>query len=64
MYYRQQSIYFGENRTKCIFFGSKQKLKKARILNIVYNGIEIKHHSKVTYLGCLPDEIMSGIKNY
>ena len=26
----------------------------------MYNGIEIKQYSKVTYLGCLLDETMSG----
>ena len=26
----------------------------------MYNGIEIKQYSKVTYLGCLMDETMSG----
>ena len=41
-------------------FGSKLKLKNAGKLNIMYNGIEIKQYSKVTYLGCLLDETMSG----
>ena len=49
-----------EERTKCILFGSKLKLKNAGKLNIMYNGIEIKQYSKVTYLGCLLDETMSG----
>ena len=26
----------------------------------MYNGIEIKQYAKVTYLGCLLDETMSG----
>ena len=26
----------------------------------MYNGIEIKQYAKVTYLGCLLDEAMSG----
>ena len=26
----------------------------------MYNGIELKQYSKVTYLGCLVDETMSG----
>ena len=54
------SIHLGEDKTKCIFFGSKLKLKNAGKLNITYNGIEIKQHSKGTYLGCLLDETMSG----
>ena len=40
-----------------MFFGSKQKLKKAGILNVVYNRTEIKHYSKVACLGCLGHEI-------
>ena len=38
----------------------KLKLKSAGKLNIMYNGIELKQYSKVTYLGCLVDETMSG----
>ena len=36
------SIHLGEHKTKCILLGSKDKLKKAGKLNIMYNGIEIK----------------------
>ena len=54
------SIPLGEDKTKCILFGSKFKLKNTGKLNIMYNGIEIKQYSKVTYLGCLLDETMSG----
>ena len=54
------SIHLGEEKTKCILFGSKLKLKNAGKLNIMYNGIEIKQYSKVTYLGCLLEETMSG----
>ena len=54
------SIHPGEDKTKCILFGSKRKLKNAGKLNIMYNGIEIKQYSKVTYLGCLLDKRMSG----
>ena len=52
--------HLGEDKTKCILFGSKHKLKNAGKLNIMYNRIEIKQYSKVTYLGCLLDETMSG----
>ena len=31
-----------------------------QIFRFVFNGIEIKQYSKVTYFGCLLDEIMSG----
>ena len=54
------SIHIGEGKAKCILFGSKHKIKNAGKLNIMYNGIEIKQYSKVTYLGCLLDEKMSG----
>ena len=53
------SIHLGEEKTKCILFGSKLKLKNAGKLNIMYNGIEIKKYSRVTYLGCLLDETVS-----
>ena len=54
------SIYLGEEKTKCILFGLKLKLKNAGKLNIMYNGIEIKQYFKVTCFGCLLDETMSG----
>ena len=54
------SIHLGEEKTKCIFFGSKLKLKNAGKLNIMYNGIKITQYSKVTYLGCLLDKTISG----
>ena len=54
------SIHLGEDKTKCILFGSKLTLKNAGKLNIIYNGNEIKQYSKVTYLVCLLDETMSG----
>ena len=54
------SIHLCEEKTKCILFSSKLKLKNAGKLNIMYNGIEIKQYSKVAYLGCLLDEAMSG----
>ena len=54
------SIHFGEEKTKSILFASKYLIKKGNILNISYNGIEIKQHSKVCYLGCILDETLSG----
>ena len=45
--------------TKSILFGTKHKLRNAKSLNIVYNGIEIKQHAKVKYLGCILDESLS-----
>ena len=54
------SIHFGEDKTKCVLFASKNKVKKAEPLNIIYKGTEIKQHSKVNYLGCILDESLSG----
>ena len=51
-------IHFSENKTKCILFGSNQKVRKAGKPNIVYIRTEIKLDYKVTYLGCLLDETM------
>ena len=54
------SIHFGEDKTKSILFSSKRKIKKASPLNIQYKDIKIKQYSKVTYLGCILDETLSG----
>ena len=54
------SIQFGQDKTKSILFGSKLKLWNAKSLNIVYNGIEIKQHAELKYLGCILDESLSG----
>ena len=52
--------HFGEDKTKSILFSSKRKVKKASPLNIQYKDIKIKQYSKVTYLGCILDETLSG----
>ena len=52
------SIHFGENKT--ILFSSKSKIEKAIPLNIQYKGKKVKQYSKVTYLGCIFDEILFG----
>ena len=54
------SIHFGDDKTKSILFASKRKIKSVRKLKINYKNIQIKQHSKVTYLGCILDETMSG----
>merc|ERR1712034_115796 len=54
------SIHFGEDKTKSILFTSKNKLKKVGDLSIHHGDIQIKQHSKVTYLGCILDEDLSG----
>ena len=50
------SIHFGEDKTKSILFAAKRKIKKVPKLKIIYKNIQIKQHSKVTYLGCILDE--------
>ena len=54
------SIRFGENRTKCILFGTKQKLNKIDSLGIRYGTIKIKQCHTVTCLHCALDENLSG----
>jgi len=54
------SIHFGEDKTKSILFGVNRKLKKVEDFTIIYGDTEIKRHSKVTYLGCILDETLSG----
>ena len=54
------SIHFGEDKTKSILFTSKNKIKKVGKLNITFGETQIKQHSKVTYLGCVLDETLSG----
>ena len=54
------SIHFGEDKTKSRLFASKHKIKKVPKLKINYKNIQIKPYSKVTYLGCILDEAMSG----
>ena len=55
------SIHFGKDKTKSIIFLSKRKIKKFPKLNITCKNTPIKQHSKVTYLGCILDETVSGV---
>ena len=54
------SIHFGQDKIKSILVGTKDKLRNAKSLNIVYNDIEIKQHAKFKYLGRVLDESVSG----
>ena len=54
------SIHFREEKTKSILFGTKRNMKNQRDLNIKYGDIEIKQHSKATYLVCIFDDNLSG----
>ena len=52
----QLSIHFEEDKTKCILFGTKQKLNKTGNLDIRYGTMQLKHYHTVTHLGCALDE--------
>ena len=54
------SIHFGKEKTRSILSGTKGHLKNQTDLNIKYCDIKIKQHSKVTYLGCILDNNLSG----
>ena len=54
------SVHFGNEKTKSILFGIKRQLKQQRDLKLRYGDIEIKQYSKVTYLGCILDNNLSG----
>ena len=54
------SIHFGEDKTKSILFANKYKIKKLEKLNITYNNIKIIQHSRVSYLGCILNNTLSG----
>ena len=47
------SIHFGQDKTKCILFGTKKRLKKDNYLNIRYSTVHIKKYHTVSYLGCV-----------
>ena len=54
------NIHLGEDKTKSIFFGTKLNIKQAEPLNIVYGNVKLQQYTKVTYLGCILDESLSG----
>ena len=54
------SIHFGEEKTKSILFATKYKIREGKNINISYKNIDIKQHSRVSYLGCILDETLSG----
>ena len=54
------SVHYDQDKTKSILFGTKRKLRNAKVLNIVYIGTEIKQYVKVKYLGCILDDSLSG----
>jgi len=54
------SIHLGEDKTKCILFGTNRKLKNMRELDIRHGDVQIKQYSEVVYLGCTLDSKLSG----
>ena len=52
-------VHFGQDKTKSILFGIKHELLNVKVLNIVYNGIEIKQFEQVKYLGYVLDQGLS-----
>ena len=54
------SIHLGKDKTKSALFGTKLNIKQAEPLNIVYCNVKIKQCTKVTYLGGILDESLSG----
>ena len=54
------SIHFEGDKTKSILSASKWRAKNIRKLNIRYKEIYIKQQVRLTYLGCILDESMSG----
>ena len=54
------TIHFDEDKTKSILFSSKHRIKKLHELEIIYDNIRIKQHSRVTYPGCILEKTMSG----
>ena len=59
-WFLDNSIHLREDKAKSIVFASRRKIKRVPKLIIKYKNIQIKQHSKVTYLGCILDETMSG----
>ena len=46
------NVHFVEDKAKSVFFASKCKTMEVPKLNLPYKNIQIKQHSKVTYLMC------------
>ena len=54
------SIHFEEEKTQLVLFGTKRLLHKGKTLSIRHGHTDIKQHPKVTYLGCILDNDLSG----
>ena len=54
------SIHLGKDMTKSILFENELNIKRAELLNTIYFNVKIKGYTKVTCLGCILDESLSG----
>ena len=54
------SVHFGEDKTKSILFFPNHRSKSIGQIDISYKVVKVKQYSKVTYLGCVLDECLSG----
>ena len=54
------SIHLGEVKTRSILCGTKFNIKRTKPSNIVYDNVKVRQYSKVTCLGCILDESLSG----
>ena len=54
------SVHFGEGKIKSILLPPKDRLKSIGQIDISYKVVKIMHYSKVTYLGCVLDECLTG----
>ena len=54
------SIHLGEDKTKYLLFASKRKINRVLKLIMKCKNMQLKQYSRVTYVGCILDETMSG----
>ena len=54
------SVHFGEDKTESILFSPKHRSTSVGQIDISYKDIKVKQYSKVTYLGCVLDECLTG----
>ena len=54
------SVHFGEDKTKSILFSPKHRSKSIGQKDISYEDVKIKQYSKMTYLGCVLDDCLTG----
>ena len=53
-------VRFGEDKIKSILFSPKHRSKSIGRIDISYKDVNVKQYSKVTYLGCVLDECLTG----